>query len=154
MNCFGGAFRKWNPCFACNNARLEKCQFLAQKKQSVILSQILCRMVHQSLFFKRSRILLSGDPVGFADGAGTATSRPASRIWNTVRVSTVTGPTLGIFCEPAFVLVTAMIRNHWREPGSPRARSSLHSHWYAATRVRFQPWKPLPKCAFCCYSSQ
>lgn len=32
--------------------------------------------------------------------------------------------------------------------GLPRARSSLHSHWYAATRVRFQPWKPLPKCAF------
>lgn len=31
--------------------------------------------------------------------------------------------------------------------GLPRARSSLHSHWYAATRVRLQPWKPLPKCA-------
>lgn len=32
--------------------------------------------------------------------------------------------------------------------GLPRARSSIHSHWYTATRVRFQPWKPLPKCVF------
>lgn len=46
-----------------------------------------------------------------AHGDGTATSRPTP-FWDTVKISTCCGPTLGMFCETAFVPFTAMTGHH------------------------------------------
>lgn len=130
--------------------RLKKVNSAQKKRSRVLCPEFLCKMVHQSLFFNRSRI--ASDTLG-------RWSHGCTWRWHSYLK---TYPLLGhsedfdllwsyfgdvlwdCFCAVHSHDRTSLKRARVCQGRGPASTDT----WYVATRVRFQPWRPLHKCAF------